>query len=92
MGFGDFLKLDKEQMKKDIKGRKANSPLVRSTSAHQDKTKFSKKDRKGSKQTLRKGLHEDRTLTNVRLTDHQKSVLVNIIADLKRKFRILDWV
>lgn len=86
MKFGDFLKMDPEE----IKVRKRSA---RPTVAHQDKTKFDKKkDRKGMRSSLRKGVHEAQTLTNVRLTDHQKSVLANIIGRDNQNTTLVDLV
>jgi hypothetical protein len=92
--FKDFLAMDAEQIKKEAgKVRKAHSPLVRAATAHKDKTKFDKaKDRKGAKQNIRRGMYEAQTLTNVRLTDHQKSVLANIVSRNNENTTIIDLV
>lgn len=92
--FKEFLTLNAEDIKREAgKARKAHSPLVRAASVHQDKTKFNKaKDRKGARQKIRMGIHEEHTLTNVRLTDHQKSVLANIIARNNENTTIVDLV
>ena len=92
--FKDFLQLSAEDIKREAgKARKAHNPLVRVATAHQDKTKFNKaKDRKGARQNIRKGFYEAHTLTNVRLTDHQKSVLANILSRNNENTTIVDLV
>ena len=92
--FKDFLQLSAEDIKREAgKARKAHNPLVRVAAVHQDKTKFNKaKDRKGARQNIRRGVYENRTLTNVRLTDHQKSVLANIISRNNENTTIVDLV
>jgi hypothetical protein len=86
MRFGEFIKMKPEEIKVRKRGGRA-------TMAHQDKTKFDKKkDRKGLRSNLRKGIHEAQTLTNVRLTNHQKSVLANILARPDQPTTLVDLV
>lgn len=92
--FKDFLAMDAEQIKKEAGNvRKAHGANVRVAAVHKDRTKFDKaKDRKGARQNLRKGMYEAQTLTNVRLTDHQKSVLANIVARNNENTTLVDLV
>lgn len=94
MRFKDYFDLDPVQIRKEAgRVRKANSHLVRKTSAHEDKVGFNKKkDRKHFNQKLRSGVYENHTLTNVRLTDHQKSVLANILARDNQNTTLVDLV
>src|SRR5688572_22366782 len=84
------LNFDVEEIKGKIKARKATSSLVRHGSAHADKTKWSNKDRHKSKDKLKRGMYEAHVLTNVRLTDHQKSTLATLVSRSGNKTTLVD--
>jgi hypothetical protein len=82
---------DTDKIKNALKVRKGASSMVRTAAAHEDKSKFNpKKDRRSFKDQFRKGMFETQVLTNVRLTDHQKSVMANVIARGNQNTTLID--
>lgn len=86
------LKVDYDKIKKNIKVRKGTSDLVRTSVAHDDRSKWSKKDRKQNKAMMKRGVYEARILQNVRLTDHQKAVLALIASRQNENTTLVDLV
>lgn len=81
------LKFDPKEIAKQVKARKATSALVRVGRAHQDKTQY---NRKKVDRQFRKEMYEQRIITNVRLSDHQKAVLAAIVSNGDRPSSIAD--
>lgn len=86
-----WTQADTDKIKNAMRVRKGSSSMVRTGSAHEDKSKFNpKKDRRSFKDSLRKGMYETQVLTNVRLTDHQKSVLATLISRGNQNTTLVD--
>lgn len=84
------LNFDLDKVKDKVKARKNTSHLVRHAVTHDDRTKWSKKERKRTKQSFKSGMYEASVLTNVRLTDHQKATLATLISRGGDKTTLVD--
>jgi len=83
------LNFDPKEVMKQVKVRKAQTPLMRVSRPHKDKTQY---NRKQTKREFWKSLQETRVLSGVHLTDHQKSVLSIVAYSGEKPSTVADIV